>query len=266
MSEIQQPTEWDRYDRKTRLLRYLGILITAVLFLIAWRALNINYAFIADAYPPLADLFSRMYPPEVLYTFQIVNPVIETINISILGTILALLLATPVAYLGAENTTPNRATLAVGKFIISASRSVNVIIWALIFVVVFGPGAFAGVLAVGVRSIGFCAKLIGEAIEEIDYGQVEAIRATGANGVQELIYGIGAQIKPAFVGVAVFRWDINIRASTILGLVGAGGIGQELQRAINSFQWDQVLTILLVILGLVAVSEGISAYARKKVS
>jgi phosphonate transport system permease protein len=266
MSSAKYPSDWERYDRKTVLLRYFGLLLALMAFVVAWRALNVNYGFILDVYPPLADLFSRMYPPEVYYTAEIVSPVIETVNISILGTILALFLATPVAYLGAENTTPNRATLALGKFIISASRSVNVIIWALIFVVVFGPGAFAGVMAVGVRSIGFCAKLIGESIEEIDPGQVEAIRATGANGIQELIYGVAAQIKPAFVGVAVYRWDINIRASTVLGLVGAGGIGQELQRAINSFQWDQVLTILLVILFLVVVSEGVSAYSRQKVS
>jgi phosphonate transport system permease protein len=266
MSSSKYPSNWKRYDREIYLIRYFTLLVTLIAFVIAWRVLNINYGFILDAYPPMADLFSRMYPPEVGYTTEIVSPMLETVNISILGTILALLLAIPVAYLGAANTTPNRATLALGKFIISATRSVNVIIWALIFVVVFGPGSLAGVMAVGIRSVGFCAKLISESIEEIDPGQIEAIRATGANGIQELIYGVVAQIKPAFVGVAVYRWDINIRASTVLGLVGAGGIGQELQRAINSFQWDQVLTILLVILCLVAISEGISAYSRSKVS
>lgn len=266
MSRMNYPTEWERYDRKTQLLRYFALLLALLIFAISWQALNVNYGFIMTVYPPMADLLSRMYPPDVTYTYEIVAPVIETINISILGTILALLLAAPVAFLGAENTSPNRYTLALGKFIISGTRSVNVIIWALIFVVVFGPGAFAGVLAIAVRSIGFCAKLLGESIEEIDHGQVEAIRSTGASGIEELLYGIIAQIKPAIVGVSVYRWDINIRASTVLGLVGAGGIGAQLQRAINSFQWDQVLTILLVILFLVAISEGISAYSRQKVS
>jgi len=148
---------------------------------------------------------------------------------------------------------------------VSFTRSVNVIIWALIFVVLFGSGALAGVLAIAVRSIGFTAKLIAEGIEEIDRGQVEAIRATGANPFQVLLYAIAPQVKPAFVGVAAYRWDINVRASTIIGFVGAGGIGVALTTSINSFAWDQVLTILIAILGVVIFSEVFSAYMRRKV-
>ena len=113
----------------------------------------------------------------------------------------------PVSLLRAENTTPNRYTLLLGKFIISASRSVNVIIWALVFVIVLGSGALAGTLAIAVRSIGFCSKLVAEAIEEIDPGQVEAITATGANSIKVAICGIVAQINPAFIGVATYRWS-----------------------------------------------------------
>ena len=260
------PPTWDRYDRRERLLRYVGLLVALVAFVASWRHLQVNYAYVSTAPRELVDLFGRMYPPNVGYTTEILPPLIETVHISILGTALAIVLSLPVAFIGAENTAPNDAALLLGKFIISFTRSVNVIIWALIFVIVFGPGVLSGILAIGVRSIGFTSKLIAEAIEEIDRGQVEAIEATGASGLQTLIYGIVPQIKPAFISVSTYRWDINVRASTIIGFVGAGGIGVELTTSINYFDWQSVLTILLAILGLVVISEVTSAYLRRKVT
>jgi phosphonate transport system permease protein len=121
---------------------------------------------------------------------------------------------------------------------------------------------FAGILAIGLRSIGFCAKLLYEAIEEIDESQVEAVRATGASGSQVTAYGIVPQVLPAFAGISVFRWDINIRESTVLGLVGAGGIGLPLNAAITTLAWTQVSLILLVIIATVVVSEWVSAKIR----
>jgi phosphonate transport system permease protein len=117
-------------------------------------------------------------------------------------------------------------------------------------------------IAIALRSIGFCAKLLYEAIEEIDEGQVEAVRATGASGSQVTAYGIVPQVLPAFAGISVFRWDINIRESTVLGLVGAGGIGLELNASITQLYWTQVSLILLVIIGTVILSEWVSAKVR----
>lgn len=256
---------WEKHTLPQRLGRYLLVLLTVIVLTISWRALEVNYGYIGSAPRELRDMFNRMYPPNVGYSTEIVGPLIETIHISVLGTVLAAILALPIAYFGAENTTPNRVTYALGKFIIAATRSVNVIIYALIFVIAFGPGALAGVLALAVRSIGFIAKLLAEAIEEIDRTQVEAIAATGATGTEQILYGILPQIKPTLVGVLTYRWDINVRASTILGFVAAGGIGVELLTKLNSFQWHGVATILLAILGVVLVSEGFSAYVRKKV-
>ena len=129
-------------------------------------------------------------------------------------------------------------------------------------VTVLGPGVFAGVIAIGFRSVGFIAKLLYEAIEEIDPGQVEAITATGASGAQTITYGIIPQILPAFAGISVYRWDINIRESTVLGLVGAGGIGLQLEASISNLAWTQVSLILLLILATVIVSEWVSARVR----
>ena len=256
---------WERRTPRERLLRYVLVLVTVVAAAISWHLLNVNYSYLGSAPQEFMDLVYRMYPPDVGYAGDIVGPLIETVHIAILGTALAIILSIPVALLGASNTTPNKLGFAIGKFLISFTRSVNVIIWALVFVIVLGSGALAGVLAIAVRSIGFCSKLIAESIEEIDPGQVEAIKATGANSVEAAIYGIVPQIKPAFIGVATYRWDINVRASTIIGFVGAGGIGVELNTRINFFQWQAVLTIMLAILGIVIFSEITSAYLRRKV-
>jgi phosphonate transport system permease protein len=256
---------WERRTPRQRIVRYVALLLAFVAVAGSWQFLEGNYSFLATAPREFGDLIERMYPPNVGYSTDILGPLIETINIAVLGTILAVIASVPVALLGAENTAPNQLGYGLGKFIISFTRSVNVIIWALIFVIIIGPGALAGVLAIAVRSIGFTSKLIAEAIEEIDPGQVEAIRATGANPVEAAIYGIVPQIKPAFVGVSTYRWDINVRASTIIGFVGAGGIGVELTTSINFFRWQNVLTILIAILAIVVFSEVTSAYLRRKV-
>lgn len=256
---------WERFDRRHRLGRYVALLASLVVVVASWEYLEIELDSFAGAPPQIADLFGRMYPPDYAYTGEIIGPMVETVHIAALGTVGAFVLAVPVALLAAENTTPNRATYLLGKVVVTVSRSVNVIIWALIFVQIFGSGALAGVVAVSFRSVGFLGKLIGEEIEEIDYGQVEAVRAAGASPLQTLLYGVLPQVKPALVGLAVYRWDINVRGSTILGFVGAGGIGIELFEAINAFAWQSVLLILLVVFGVVVASELLSAYTRRLV-
>ena len=172
-------------------------------------------------------------------------------------------MAVPVAFLAARNTTPSALFIRpVALLVIVSTRSINSLIWALLLIAIIGPAVFAGVIAIAIRSIGFCAKLLYEAIEEIDYTQVEAITATGASRWQVIAYGIVPQILPAFAGIAVFRWDINIRESTVLGLVGAGGIGLQLSASLNVLAWPQVSLILIVILVAVMISEWVSAKVR----
>ncbi len=149
--------------------------------------------------------------------------------------------------------------------IIVSSRSINSLIWALLLVAIIGPGLLSGIVAIGLRSVGFVAKLLYEAIEEIDVKQVEAVRATGASGAQIIDYAIVPQILPAFWGISVFRWDINIRESTILGLVGAGGLGLQLQASLSTLAWNQVTMIFVLILVTVVASEWVSARVRQAV-
>ena len=151
---------------------------------------------------------------------------------------------------------------AVALVIIVGSRSVHSLTWALVLVFVFGPGAFAGVVALTLRSVGFIGKLLYEAIEEVNRESVEAIEATGASRLQRIVYAIVPQTLPQFAGTVLFRWDINIRESTFLGLVGAGGIGMLLNVNINSLAFARVSLILLAILVLVLLAEWASQRAR----
>jgi len=255
---------WERHSKRRRILGIISLIVGSGLFAYSWQQMEVNYGFILSSPIEFLSLFGRVWPPNVNYASEIVTPLVETVHIAVLGTIGALIIAVPVALLSARNTTLNRFTYFFGKLLIASSRSINTIIWALIFVVIFGPGMLAGVIAISVRSVGFCAKLLAEEIEEIDFGQVEAATAVGAGSTKTLIYAIVPQIKPAFIGISTFRWDINVRASTILGFVGAGGIGFELQSQVNSFAWHSVLTILIAILLVVILSELVSAWARAK--
>lgn len=239
-----------------------------VLLVWCWEVMTETtiWAFVHDAPRQMADLGNRMFPPRWSYIDRLLWPLWDTINIATLGTLLGILIAVPVAFLAARNTTPSVLILRpIALFIIVASRSINSLIWALLLVSIIGPGLLAGIIAIAFRSIGFVGKLLYEAIEEIDESQVEAVRATGASGMQVLDYGIVPQILPAFAGISVFRWDINIRESTILGLVGAGGIGLQLQSSLNTLAWPQVTMILLLILATVIISEWVSAKVRHAV-
>jgi phosphonate transport system permease protein len=205
-----------------------------------------------------------MVPPDWAYTRELLWPLWETLNIATLGTLIGLVLAVPVAFLAARNTTPSVALVRpVALLVIVSSRSINSLIWALLLVAILGPGPLAGVFAIALRSIGFIGKLLYEAIEEIDARQVEAIEATGASRAQVMAWGVVPQVAPTLAGVTVFRWDINIRESTVLGLVGAGGIGVKLEAALGSLAWPKVTMLLLAILATVVVSEWISARVRR---
>lgn len=259
------PKVWQRRDRNAQLAIWAAWLVATALFVFCFQLISERtiWAFVWDAPTQAADLGARMVPPDWSYIRQLGRPIWDTLNIATLGTVIAIILAVPVAYCAARNTTPNVTFVRpVALFIIVASRSINSLIWALMLVTIVGPGVFAGIIAIGLRSIGFCAKLLYEAIEEIDESQVEAVRATGASAAQTTVYGIVPQIMPAFAGITVFRWDINIRESTVLGLVGAGGIGLELNAAITQLYWTQVSLMLLVIIATVVVSEWVSAKVR----
>jgi phosphonate transport system permease protein len=260
-----RPRTWQRRETRVQMVIWAAWLVAVAVFVACFQLISEKtiWAFVLDAPQQAADLAVRMVPPDWLYIRVLGRPIWDTINIATVGTIIAVLLAIPVAYCAARNTTPSVSVVRpIALFVIVSSRSINALIWALMLVTIIGPGVFAGIIAIALRSIGFCAKLLYEAIEEIDEKQVEAVRSTGAFGAQVTAFGIVPQVLPAFAGISVFRWDINIRESTVLGLVGAGGIGLELNAAITQLYWTQVSLILLIIIATVIVSEWVSAKVR----
>jgi phosphonate transport system permease protein len=256
---------WHHRTPLGRLALYAGWFGLIVLFVWCWNIMTERtmWVFVYDAPNAASDLMRRAWPPRWEYMDRLWKPLWDTINIATLGTLLGIALAVPLAFLAASNTTPSKLILRpFALFCIVASRSINSLIWALLLVSILGPGILAGILAIGFRSVGFIGKLLYEAIEETDASQIEAITATGASQAQILSYGIVPQVLPSFYGISVFRWDINIRESAILGLVGAGGIGAQLQASLNVLAWPQVTLIILVILATVVVSEWVSARVR----
>ena len=266
MTETGRMRRWQRFTPAQRIGRALTYVLSAVAIVWSLRTIEVIPEFLYDAPEQTADLFRRMWPIDwSFWRAMVADALVETFHTATLGTIIALVLSVPVALLAARNVTPSPTLNFVAKFILVASRSVNSLIWALLFVAVFGPGALAGTLAIAFRSIGFVGKLLAEALEEAQRGPLEALTAAGAPRGAILLKGYWPQVEPSFWSVALFRWDINIRESAVLGLVGAGGIGVALDTALNNLYWDQVGLCLFVIFVVVIVAEIVTSAIRSRI-
>ncbi|MFC5069120.1 phosphonate ABC transporter, permease protein PhnE [Flaviflagellibacter deserti] len=205
---------------------------------------------------------ARMFPPDFERTQLLVDGMVESLQIAILSSFFGILLSLPVGLLAARNLMPPWVTWPA-RTIIALCRSFHPIIIAILFVKAVGFGALAGVLALIVGSIGFVGKLFAEAIEEISLKQVEAVRATGAPFLNVLIMAVQPQVLPRFIGFATYQLDSNLRNSTMVGIVGGGGIGATLFTAYQRFDYDYVLAILIVTVAMIMVAEVLSGWIRK---
>jgi phosphonate ABC transporter permease subunit PhnE len=260
------PHRWKRFTLAERMMRSLFYVV--VLLAIVWslQSIEIIPEFLYDAPQQTVDLFVRMWPIDWAWYPKVVHAaLIETLHTATLGTVLAVALASLVSLLVARNITRSVVLNTIGRFILVATRSVHAMIWALFFVAMFGPGALAGTLAIAVHSIGFTGKFLSEAIEEAKPGPIEALTATGAAPLAILLKGYWPQVKPAFLAIAVFRWDINVRESAVLGLVGGGGLGMALDTALSNLYWDQAGLVLVVIFAVVIVTEIVTAWIRSRI-
>ena len=230
---------------KNRLVR--SLVYAAVLLLVAW---SVNNTIILDTdWERMGSLSNVLESVAQFIGFDwalfpnLVEPAIETIMVATLGTLLGVMFCVPAIWFGALNITPFAPiTYPLARLMMTFSRSIHEIVWALFFVAAVGLGALAGVLAIAVRSVGFIAKMSAEAIEDLDHRPVEAIRAVGGNEFQVFIYAILPQVLPVMIGVTIFEWEINIRRSSVLGLVGAGGLGLVLFRQLNTFNYADSTT------------------------
>ncbi len=257
---------WERFTPLQRGARFATYFATVAAVVWAARSVEIIPEFLADAPAQTADLFRRMWPFDwAHYAKEVHATLIETFHIATLGTLLSIAFAVPIALLAARNITPSKPLNLIATFILVATRSINTLLWALLFVAIFGPGALAGMLAIGFHSIGFVGKMLAEALEDTPPAPIEALRATGAPAASIFSKGYWPSVEPSFWGLALLRWDINIRESAVLGLVGGGGIGMSLDTAMNNLYWDQVGLILAVIFAVVILTEIVTAAIRKRV-
>ena len=209
-------------------------------------------------------VFGRAFPPDFERWELLVEGVVESLQMATLSTALGVLIGIPIAVMAARNVAPP-PVYAAGRGIISLGRTFHEIIVAILFVKAVGFGPFAGMLTLTWGSIGFFGKLLAEQIENIDRGQVEAVRATGAGRGAVLLFGVLPQVLPRIIGLTIYQWDVHLRQSTIIGIVGAGGIGTTLYNSFARYDYDFSLAILLVIVAIVLLAEAVSAVARERI-
>ncbi|WP_274424902.1 phosphonate ABC transporter, permease protein PhnE [Chelativorans sp. YIM 93263] len=245
-------------------LRYT--LAVAVLAYVAWAVymLPFDWERMAEGASRAARIFSGAFPPSFERSGLLIDGFLESLKIAILATVAGVFLSIPIAFMAAKNLAP-KPVYFLGRAIIVVARSFHPVIVAIIFVKAVGFGPFAGVLTLIVYSIGFVAKMLAERIEEIDWGQVEAMRAVGAGYLPTIIYAVFPQIMPRQIGLSIYQLDSNLRASAVVGIVGAGGIGSTLANAFGRYDYDFALAITMVIVGAILISEGISGQIRKRI-
>lgn len=240
------------------------LIAAATIFALWWAAKGSQVSFeeLNKGLPWIGDFLERMFPPNWAFLEKLIVPAIETVQIAIWGTLLAILLAVPVCFFAARNLTPNLFVFHFFRQIFNITRGINEIILALIFVAAVGLGPFPGVLALAVHGAGMLAKFFSESIEEIDQGPIEALRSTGAGAIQIVIFAVIPQVITAWIAVILYRFETNLRQATVLGMVGAGGIGFELVGSMKLFQYQDTATCIIVIIAMVMAADYISTTLR----
>lgn len=254
-------------ERRTRRATRAAIWIAASIAVLWFTAaqIGLNPAALARGVPFMLDFFSRMFPPDLPHLALLGDATVETIQIAVWGTLIAIVISIPLALLGAKNTTPHIVVFHATRMFLNALRAINELVFALIFVAAVGLGPFAGVLAIALHATGMLAKFCAEEVEGVDKGPIEAMQATGAGRMQVILFGIVPQVIPAFISYSIYRFDVSIRAATILGLVGAGGLGFSLIKTMKLFKYHETATCILVIFVLVFVSDVICARLRSRI-
>jgi len=246
---------------KRKLAQFAAVF--AVVILASWYVNLLDFSTLADGIPAIMTLGGESLPPDFSNIADWVEPLVDTLAMSIAGTAIAVSFSVLLGFLAARNTTPHLLVFHVTRTLLNALRSVPELIMGIIFVAAVGFGALPGVLALGLHSIGMVGKFFAEAIEHVDEAPVEAARASGATSFQVLYHAVLPQVMPQFADVSIYRWEYNFRASTVMGMVGAGGIGFELMGSLRIMQYQEVSAILIVILVMVTLVDGLSGRLRK---
>ncbi len=246
------------------LLRWALFLGIIVYLFLALSTLEIDVGRVTQGISRSARLFSGFLQPDFVSRGRdILEGILESLTMTVVATVVGVILSIPVGLGAARNLSPLPVYLFC-RGLVTISRTFQEVIIAILFVVMVGFGPLAGMLTLSFTTIGFLGKLLAEDIEEIDRAQVEAIRATGASWSQVIIYGVLPQVTPRLVGLSTYRFDINLRESSVVGVVGAGGIGDTLQTSFSRYDYSTSAAILIVIIVLVMATEIASGWIRKR--
>ena len=261
--------DYRRFVNLGRLIKFIALLLFCIFAVWTVWYMNMPLERLSGMFGRIGTMvFNRMMPPDLDYamTGNVFYSILETLEMSFLGTVYGVLLAVPVAWFGAWNVTPSRTICyPLGRAALVLSRAIPPIIWAMILVVILGFGPMAGTITLVLLTLSFAGKLMSEQVEAIDMGPVEAIRATGAGEIKTFVYAVLPQVKAAWIGIIIYNWDSSFRASTILGFVGAGGLGLYLRSTTQLLDYERAMGIILVVIALVIASEILSHFARRRI-
>ena len=245
---------------------FISIILFCFTLVFVVKDLEIEFIkLISDSSKYFGDILSRMLPPDFSNLSQLIYAMFETIEIAFLGTIIAIVLSIPLGLFSARNLAPNYLVYIICKTIVIFFRAIPEFIIAMILVIAIGFGAMPGVLALGLHTMGFLAKFYAEDIEHINKGPIDALKSSGATKSQIISFGVIPQILPAFVANNLYILDRNVRMATMLGIVGAGGIGYELQSSFRMFEYERVSAIIILIFLTIFVIDNFSSFIRSKI-
>lgn len=262
--EYPEPAQaWLSASRVRFVLIALGV---AVFYSVSWRLAHVEPRKLATGLPRMLSWAHKAWPPATAELPVLLLRTAETVAMAAIGTTAAAVLALPMSVIAARNVTPSRLLYYPARWFLNALRGIDSFVFALLFVAAVGLGPFAGVLGVALHTWGSTAKLWAEAIENIPPGPLEAAAATGASRLKVLVFALLPDVAPSMVSVGLFWWEFNVRASTVLGVVGAGGIGQELKNSMDLLDFPRLLTIIGLILIMVTVIDHASQWLRQRLT
>ncbi|MEH7123925.1 phosphonate ABC transporter, permease protein PhnE [Bacillus sp. JJ1773] len=261
---LSQPQKRVLPEPPRKLKTYLTIFIIILLLFGSAVQTNSTITELVIGAPNMVELLAQMLPPNWSYFGKIVEPMLETIRMALIGTTFGALIAIPIAIFSAINIVRNIWLYHPVRFVLNLIRTIPDLLLAAIFVSIFGLGPLPGILALTIFSIGLVAKLTYEAIEAIDPGPLEAMTAVGANKVQWIFFGVVPQVLPYYISYVLYTFEVNIRAAAVLGLVGAGGIGLYYDRTLGFFEYDKTSSIIIFTLVVVLIIDYMSTKLREK--
>lgn len=243
---------------------FIFALISSLIFVTIDLEINFVELF-TDSSKYFGDIFNRMVPPDFSNFNNLISAMFETIEIAFLGTFIAITLSIPVGLFSARNLAPNYFVFLIARIITIFFRAIPEFIIAMILVIAVGFGAIPGILALGLHTMGFLAKFYAEDIEHVNKGPIEALKSSGASKRQIISFAVIPQIIPSFVANNLYILDRNIRMATMLGIVGAGGIGYELQSSFRMFEYQKVSAIIIIIFITIFIIDHLSSFIRSKI-